>query len=246
MSFKVIETEGKGGKTAGSEKRGGKMVTKRRNFLCALALGALMTVLSGCGGGDDPVIITGPGLVGIDDRPTVELTAPELTVQYTLPGQPGTFTDFILSDQPTDGDIAFDPVLGSFTITQGPSTLLFGIDSASRNRPEYRAFLDFPLDGTTGGLAIPLNASIVSATLTVFVNFVDFAGTVPVFLDLVTYSVTAGLTPGDYSSTPLAFQAFDIFDFDAGFDVEIDVTALMREAQFLGLNDFQVRFVLGP
>ena len=203
-----------------------------------------MTVLSGCGGGDDPVIITGPGLVGIDDRPTVELTAPELTVQYTLPGQSGTI--ILLSDQPTDGDIAYDPVLNSFTITQGPSTLLFGIDSASRNRPEYRAFLDFPLDGSTGEPAIPSEAFISSATLTVFVNFVDFAGTVPVFLDLVTYSVTAGLTPGDYSSAPLAFQAFDIFDFDAGFDVEIDVTALMREAQFLGLDDFQVRFVLGP
>jgi hypothetical protein len=238
MSFKVIKMERKGGKTAGSEKKGGEMVTKRRNFLCSLALGALMTVLSGCGGGDDPVIITGPGLVGIDDRPTVELTAPELTVQYTLPGQSGTI--ILLSDQPTDGDIAYDPVLNSFTITQGPSTLLFGIDSASRNRPEYRAFLDFPLIG------LPLDASIASATLIVFVNFVDFAGTVPVFLDLVTYSVTAGLTPGDYSSAPLAFQAFDIFDFDAGFDVEIDVTALMREAQFLGLNDFQVRFVLGP
>ncbi|ALC17368.1 hypothetical protein DSOUD_2615 [Desulfuromonas soudanensis] len=206
-----------------------------------------MTVLSGCGGGDDPVIITGPGLVGIDDRPTVELTAPELTVQYTLPGLPGTFTDFILSDQPTDGDIAFDPVLDSFTITQGSFTLLFGIDSASRNRPEYRAFLDFPLDGSTGGPDIPLNADIFSATLTVFVNFVDFAGTVPVLLDLVEYSVApGGLNSGDYSSAPLAVQTFDIFDSDAGFDVEIDVTALMREAQFLGVNDFQVRFVLGP
>jgi hypothetical protein len=55
-----------------------------------------------------------------------------------------------------------------------------------------------------------------------------------------------GLNSGDYSSAPLEVQTFDIFDSDAGFDVEIDVTALMREAQFLGLNDFQVRFVLGP
>jgi hypothetical protein len=207
-----------------------------------------MTVLSGCGGGDDPVIITGPGLVGIDDRPTVGFTAPELTVEYTLQEQPGTIVNaFILSDQPTDGDIAFDPVLRSYTITQGPSTLLFGIDSASRNRPEYRAFLDFPLDGSTNQPVIPSEATILSATLTVFVNFVDFAGTVPVLLDLVKYSVApGGLNSGDYSSLPLAVQTFDIFDFDAGFDVEIDVTALMDEAQFLGLDDFQVRFVLGP
>lgn len=185
--------------------------------------------------------------MGIDDRPTVVLTAPELTVEYSLPGQLVTNTVFILSDQPTDGDIAFDPVLRSFTITQGPSTLLFGIDSASRNRPEYRAFLDFPLDGTTGEPAIPLDAVILSATLTVFVNFVDFAATVPVLLDLVTYSVApGGLNSGDYSSVPLGFQAFDIFDIDAGFDVEIDVTALMARAQSLSLDDFQVRFLLGP
>jgi hypothetical protein len=215
---------------------------------CLVILGALMAVLSGCGGGDDHVIITGPGLVGIDDRPTVVLTAPELTVQYTLSGQPGTIISAsILSDQPTDGDIAFDPVLRSFTITQGPSTLLFGIDSDSRNRPEYRAFLDFPLDGSTLQPDIPLEASIISATLTVFVNFVDFAGTVPVLLDLVEYSVApGGLNSGDFSSAPLAVQSFDIFDFDAGRDVAIDVTALMATAQSLALDDFQVRFVLGP
>lgn len=211
-------------------------------------LGVLLAVLAGCGGSDDrdrPVIV-GPGLVGIDDRPTVEITAPELTVEYVLPGAPATIVASILSDQPTDGDIAFDPVLGSFTITQGPDTLLFGIDSADPNQTEYRAFLDFPLDGSTGEPAIPLDATILSATLTIFVNFVDFAATVPVLLDLVQYSVIAGLTPGDYFSNPLAFRAFDIFNFDAGQDVPIDVTLLMREAQLLNLTDFQVRFLLGP
>jgi hypothetical protein len=209
--------------------------------------GVLLAILAGCGGSDDrgrPVIV-GPGLVGIDDRPTVAITAPELTVIYALPGGAATEVS-ILSDQPTDGDIAFDPVLGSFTITQGPDTLLFGIDSADPNQTEYRAFLDFPLDGSTGEPVIPLNATILSATLTIFVNFVDFAATVPVLLDLVQYSVIAGLTPGDYFSNPLAFRAFDIFNFDAGQDVPIDVTLLMREAQRLSLTDFQVRFLLGP
>jgi hypothetical protein len=208
----------------------------------------LLAVLVGCGGGggSDGQVFVGPGLVGIDDRPTVELTAPELTVEYVLPGVPGTILASILSDQPADGDIALDPVLGTFTITQGPDTLLFGIDSASPNQPEFRAFLDFPLDGSTGDPVIPLNATILSATLTIFVNFVDFAVTVPVLLDLVQYSVVAGLTPGDYSSVPLAFQAFDIFNTDAGRDVLIDVTLLMVDAQSRGLTDFQVRFLLGP
>ena len=213
-----------------------------------VVLGVLLPVLAGCGGSDgsDSPAFVGPGLVGIDDRPTVAITAPELTVEYVLPGVPGSFEASIHSDQPTDGDIAFDPVLGSFTITQGPDTLLFGIDSASPNQPEYRAFLDFPLDGSTGEPVIPLNAAILSATLTIFVNFVDFAATVPVLLDLVQYSVIAGLTPGDYSSVPLAVRAFDIFNSDAGRDVSIDVTPLMTAAQFRGLADFQVRILLGP
>lgn len=216
---------------------------------CLAVFGMLLAVLAGCGGGDDgpgPVFIAEPGLVGIDDRPTLALTAPELTVEYALPGVAGTFVVSILSDQPTDGDIAFDPVLGSFTINQGVDTLLFGVDSANPNRPEFRAFLDFPLDGSTGEPAIPLDASIISANLTFFVNFVDFAATVPVLLDLVEYSVIAGLTPSDYSSLPLAGRAFNIFDFDAGLDVSTDVTSLMAVAQARALTDFQVRFLLGP
>jgi hypothetical protein len=210
-----------------------------------LILGLLLPLLAGCGGGDShPPIVVEPGLVGIDDRPNVSLTAPELTVEYALPGGSRSFVT-LLSDQPTDGDIAFDPVRGSYTITQGPDTLLFGIDSADPNEPEYRAFLDFPLDGSTGQAVIPLNATILSANLTVFVNFVDFAFTVPVLLDLVEYSVT-GLAPGDFSSAPLAVRAFDIDRADVSRDVVINVTPLMVEAQRLGLADLQLRFLLGP
>lgn len=205
-------------------------------------------LLAGCGGDDGHhvPIITGPGLVGIDDSPTVAITAPELTVEYALPGVPGTTVVSILSDQPTDGDIALDPAQGSFTITQGPDTLLFGIDSDLFNQPEYRAFLDFPLDGSTGDATIPADAVIVSATLTLFVNFVDFAAAVPVLVDLVEYSVLTGLVPGDYSSAPLAVLSFDLFDSDTGQDVVFNVTALMDQAQLSGLSDLQLRLLLGP
>jgi hypothetical protein len=212
----------------------------RSNGLLGI-VGLFLLLLSGCGGDDHRVIITGPGLVGIDDA----ITAPELRVAYTIP--PGTrITALIFSDQPSDGDIEFDRIRGSFIITQGPSTLLFGIDSAAGNRPEFRAFLDFPLDGSTGEDAIPLDAVIVSATLTIFVDFVDFAARVPVLLDLVEYSVVLGLAPADFDSFPLGGLAFDLFAVDAGNDVQIDVTGLMRQAQQLALNDFQVRFLLGP
>lgn len=214
-------------------------MSKMNTWRWLLVLWLLLPTLAGCGGGGGqaaPIIIE-PGLVGIDDRPTVTLTAPLLTVEYALPEVLRTVE--IFSDQPRDGDIAFDPVQNSFTITQGPDTLLFGIDFAHPNQPEYRAFLDFPLD------TIPLNATIVSATLTVFVNFVDFSAAVPVLLDLVKYPVT-GLTPTDYFTDPLGVRAFEIFNSDTGRDVNIDVTSLMREAQRLGLADFQLRFLLGP
>ncbi len=160
------------------------------------------------------------------------------------------FVAQIFSDQLADGDIAFDPVLNSYTVTNGPNTIFFGIDDADPNLPEFRAFLDFPLDGSNNGDVVPLNADIVSATLEVFVDEVSFALTVPTLLDLVQFSI-AGLTPADFDSLPLQFPNgtdatlnFDFFSSDQGNFVLIDVTPLMRETQRLGLSDFQVRFLL--
>lgn len=222
-------------------------MSEKTSWRWLLVLLLLLPPLAGCGGGGGaaPIIIE-PGLVGIDDRPAVALTAPELTVEYARPGVAGTFVVRLLSDQQSDGDIAFDSVQNSFTITRGPDTLWFGIDFGAPNQPEYRAFLDFPLDGSTGEAVIPFDASILSATLTVFVNFVDYSAAVPVLLDLVQYSVTTGLAPTDYFSDPLAVRAFEIFNSDTGRDVNIDVTGLLREAQLRRLAEFQLRFLLGP
>jgi len=160
------------------------------------------------------------------------------------------FVAKILSDQQADGDIAFDPVENSFTITNGPNTIFFGIDEVNRNFPEFRAFLDFPLDGSTNEDVVPLNAEILSASLEVFINEVSFAGTIPTLLDLVPFPIS-GLTFADFDSAPLQFPngsdatlSFDFFSSDQGFFVTIDVTTLMRQAQRLGLSDFQVRFLL--
>ncbi|UCH80735.1 MAG: hypothetical protein JSW20_13505 [Nitrospiraceae bacterium] len=156
----------------------------------------------------------------------------------------------ILSDQPADGDIAFDPVLDSYTITNGPRTLFFGIDDGDPNLPEFRAFLDFPLDGSTGEDVLPIDAQILSASLEVFIDKVSFARTVPTLLDLVQFPVS-GLTVADYDSAPLQFfdgsdatLSFNFFSSDEGFFVTIDVTSLMRVVQRLGLPDFQLRFLL--
>ncbi len=156
----------------------------------------------------------------------------------------------ILSDQLADGDIAYDPVQDSFTITNGPNTILFGIDEMNRNLPEFRAFLDFPLDGATNGDVVPLNAEILEATLEVFIDEVSFTGTVSTLLDLVLFSIN-GLTSADFDSAPLKFPnggdatlSFNFYSSDQGFFVLIDVTSLMRQTQRLGLSDLQVRFLL--
>jgi hypothetical protein len=149
----------------------------------------------------------------------------------------------IYSDQPSDGYIAFDPVQQLFTVSNGPANLFFGIDSLDPSLPEYRAFLDFPLDGSTGEPVVPASAFINSAILEVFVNEVSFASTVPTLIDLVSYSL-AGLRVEDFSSLPLATQNVNFFPSDQGAYVAIDVTQLMREAQRLGLADLQLRLVL--
>lgn len=156
---------------------------------------------------------------------------------------PPVFVADILSDQPADGDIAFDPFGQVFTITNGPDTIFFGIDDLDPNLPEFRAFLDFPLDGSTGFDVVPSAATIVSATLEIFINEVSFALIVPTLLDLVIYPVS-GLRVEDFDSPPLLTQALDFLASDQGAFVSIDVTPLMREAQRLGLPDFQLRFVL--
>jgi len=158
----------------------------------------------------------------------------------------------ILSDQRSDGDILF--IAGppqQFIITHGPDTLYYGLDI---NKDEFRAFLDFPLDGSTGFEAIPLGATIESATITVRIVSVDFASRVPTLMDLVTYTPRA-LSIVDFDSLPLVFsngvdatRSFDIFASDVRRDVVIEVTSFMREVQRRGLPDFQVRFLLdfGP
>lgn len=218
-------------------------------FLAGMVL-VLSAILTGCGGDDhnghhdhEPVV-TGPGFVAIDD--TSDATAPLLTVTYTVPSSSNPVTVNILSDISSDGDIAFDPVLNTFTVTTGPPEVFFGEDSLNDHQPEFRAFLTFPLDGISGQPVVPGNALIVSATLEVLVNRVDFESVIPTFLDLVQYQFR-NLAPADFNApllTPTSFITLDFFSSDRDKFVQIDVTPLMQEVQLQALLDFQVRFGL--
>ncbi len=161
---------------------------------------------------------------------------------------PPTVITNILSDPMFDGDILFTPP-STFTVTQGMTisppvqSVFAGIDPVTLD--EYRAFLDFPLTGPDG---VPGNAVIVSATLDIVINSIQpLDGTIPIRIELVSIP---GLTlvQEDFSRTLLAPIAFTtivppISSADVGFDVPVDVTSLMVQAQNLGLLDFQVRIL---
>jgi hypothetical protein len=153
----------------------------------------------------------------------------------------------VFSDPNADGDIAHDPgPPETFTISTASTTLGVLVGIAPLSAIEYRGFLDFPLSGAGG---VPANATIVSATLEVFINQVLMAApatTVPILIDLVSFQPPI-LIADDFSRVtqpPLTSRTFNIFSADARSTVPIDVTTLMREAQRLGLPDFQVRLLL--
>jgi hypothetical protein len=189
--------------------------------LSALAAACGILLLSGCGGGGD----------GIDDQPL--------------------FTAQIYSDPVFDGDIEqLSPNV--YTVTQGMSSsvqsVLAGIDPVGGT--EFRAFLDFPLGGAGG---IPGDAIIDSAFLEIYIDNLDpLSGRLPLRVDLVEFQPPT-LVGTDFSRSAQPALASvvltpEISRADVGTYVPIDVTSLMREAQRLGVADFQVRIMedLGP
>lgn len=190
--------------------------------LSAIAAACGILLLSGCGGGDDD-----------------------------FDGAPATFTAQILSDPRFDGDIE-QVAPNVYTVTQGMSSsvqsVLVGIDPIGGT--EFRAFLDFPLGGPGG---VPGNAIIDSAFLEIYVDNLDpLDGQLPIRVDLVDFQPPT-LIDTDFSRSAQPALASviltpDISRSDVATYVPIDVTSLMREAQRLGLVDFQVRILqdLGP
>jgi len=158
-------------------------------------------------------------------------------------GGDGPNTVFIQSpsDLSVDGDIGFTPP-STFSFSQASITrdVQYGFDSGGT---EFNAFLDFPLDGFTGGGVVPSNAVIVSADIEVFVNDILLSSSVPTLLELVPFSVT-GLTSADFDrAAVLTRSPFNInINPDFGNFVRIDVTSLMVEAQNRGDFSLQLRF----
>jgi hypothetical protein len=156
-----------------------------------------------------------------------------------------TFTAEIISDVEADGDIELTPP-ATYTISSALATgsVLAGIDPSSGD--EFRGFIDFPLRGNHG---VPLDATIESATLEIFISGISVSPPdriLPFIIDLVAFQPPM-IIADDFDrgvQPPLLTMPFDFYPSDAGATVVIDVTALMDEAQIEGFPDFQLRFLL--
>jgi hypothetical protein len=191
-----------------------------RVYGLAMAAAGLLLGLCGCGGGGD----SGP--------------PPQVMTQ-------------ILTDAAYDGDIE-QTSPGVYVVTQGMSSTVqstfAGIDPVSGT--EFRTFLDFPLQGPGG---VPGDAIIDSAYLEFLVdNLEPPNGSVPIRVDLVSFQPPNLIgTDFDRNAQPALGSVLvqgDVNSADIGNFVSVDVTALMIQAQQLGLVDFQARVMedLGP
>ena len=168
-------------------------------------------------------------------------------------GPPPLFTTQISSDPAVDGDIEQTSISPpAYSITQGMSpsvqSVYAGIFPATLT--EIRAFLDFPLTGAGG---IPSNAIIDSAFVDIYINSLQpSTGSIPLRIDLITFQplTLIGTDFDRVAQPPLAsITVSPPFTLaDVGTNVSLDVTSLMKQAQQLQLNEFQLRILedLGP
>ncbi|MBJ6802039.1 hypothetical protein [Geomonas propionica] len=150
------------------------------------------------------------------------------------------------SYETADGDILKQG--STFTITMpgggAGATLLAGV-APDLSGDEYRAFLDFPL---TSGVR---NGVIQSATLNVVVRNLSTSpagSSLPLLVELVSY--VPPLIAGDFDSAILAIpsraqtvRTITPAQVNDPGGVDIDVTALLIEAQNQRLSHFQIRLL---
>lgn len=156
-----------------------------------------------------------------------------------------TYDTEIVSDADADGDIGLaldDTYSVSSAIDTG--SVFSGVDPVTGE--DFRGFLNFPLREIDG---IPRNAVIESATLEVFIVGMSdsLPGEIfPFLIDLVDFQPPY-LVASDFSRViqpPLLTMPVKFYPSDNGHFVVIDVTELVDEAQYQGLPDLQLRFLL--
>lgn len=165
--------------------------------------------------------------------------------------EPTSIVARIISEPALDGYIARDAT-GAFTVTQGMTsglqTVFAGIHPDTGT--EYRAFLDFSLRGADG---VPENADVVSAVIDIVIDSIlpqPMTDTIPIRIDLVSVQPPT-LVEAVYSlelQPPLYTASLDppISQTALKSHLTINVTSMMKEAQRLGLANFQIRILEEP
>lgn len=152
----------------------------------------------------------------------------------------------ILSTRSLDGDITLDNgVLQPPVAASTAGNVQAGFDPGAPPAipaAETRGFLVFDL------AAIPANASIRFASVTVFIDQVNPLGTgqtvFPFFMDLIDTRPAATPPPlvsADFGAPLLIDRTFSFVTGDQGNFVEIEVTTLMQRAQATAQPFFEVR-----
>jgi len=177
--------------------------------------GLLVLVLAGCGSTGTPTVLT----TTILSDPTVDAdVSRDLPNGAPLPPIVASATGSVLAG-------------GTFTPPSGPSQV------------DTRGFLYFPLGNVPVGATVQyagLSICLLQVTLS---DPTSAAGT-PFFLDLIDTTATGFPPPvrSAYYSVPfLGTRTFNFINTDQGNCVEIEVTTLMNQAQFLALPSFMVR-----
>ena len=184
---------------------------RARWFLGAVAAAAL--AFAGCGGSSDPAVAT----TTILSEPTVDAdVSRDLATGALTPPAVASLTGFVLSG------VTFVP-------PSGPSLA------------DTRGFLYFPLGTVPVGAAVQY-AAVNICMLQVTLSDPTRPSGAPFFLDLIDTTVfPPPVQSGDYDVPFLATRTFNFLNTDQGNCVEIEVTTLMQQAQFLVLPSFLVR-----
>jgi len=161
--------------------------------------------------------------------------------------QPVTKT--ILSDPTVDADVTLDLITGLLSapsVASDTGSVLAGVSftiPSGASTADTRGFLFFPLGDVPVGAQVQY-AGLSICLLQVTLSNPASAGGTPFFLDLIDTTANAFPPPvqSSYYSVPFVdTRSFSFISADQGNCVEIEVTSLMNQAQFLLLPSFMVR-----
>ncbi len=160
---------------------------------------------------------------------------------------PSVATTTIISEVGVDADVSRDLSTNALSLPSLASSTGYVLSGVTFTPPsgasllDTRGFLYFPLGTVPVGATVQYaGLSICLAQLTLS-NPTAPAGA-PFFLDLIDTTVfPPPVQSSDYAAPYLASRSFSFISGDQGNCVEIEVTSLMNQAQFLVLPSFMVR-----